>query len=70
MATLKVTTIDNQTAVIIPPEVAKELGIKPGDEVQLANGGNGSTDSPVERQVELMVEVMERRQAVLKRLSE
>jgi len=74
MTQLKVTMIDNQPAIILPPELATRLKLETGSEVHLEDGPNGLVfvhpDPVVESQVRTMNEVMDRRSEVLKKLAE
>lgn len=74
MTQLKVTMIGDQTAVILPPELATRLQAKEGSELYLEDGPNGLTfvhpNPVVESQVRAMNEVMDRRKEVLKKLAE
>ncbi len=74
MTMLKVTTIDNQPAVILPPEVLSRLNAAVGDDLCLEDGPNGLAfvhpNPVVESQVRIMNDVMDRRKEVLRRLAE
>ncbi len=41
MTILKVRTIDNETALILPPDVLQDLKLKPGDDVLAVPIGSG-----------------------------
>ncbi|QDU87300.1 hypothetical protein Pla175_06590 [Pirellulimonas nuda] len=74
MTMLKVTTIDNQLAVVLSPELAAHLNASAGDELLTEVGSNGRilifSKPIVDSQVKVLNEVMDRRKDALGRLAE
>lgn len=68
--TLNVTTIGDQACVVLSPNVLVELGVQPGDKVELQRASVTEALSETERQLEIAKQVMFERREVLRRLAE
>ena len=68
--TLKVTTINDQACVVLPPDVLEALDLQPGDNVDLQRARATAQLSETDRQVEVAKEIMIKRREVLRRLAE
>lgn len=74
MTALRVTTIGDETAVVLTPELALRLNAVGGGEVMVIETPTGailqSVDPQTARQIEIAAGVMDRRSDALKRLAE
>lgn len=74
MRSLRVTSIDNQPAIILTPELAARLRAEPGGEVQAIESAAGALLQPLDAetatQLDIATNVMERRRDALRRLAE
>lgn len=73
MTALKVTTVGEQVAVLVTPEIAKLLQLTVGGEVQAVKSAGGIellSSAEVARQLELARGVMEEDREALSRLAE
>ncbi len=74
MTMLRVTTINDQLAIVLPPEMVAHLNASDGDELEVEVRPSGRVlilaNPVIESQVRVMNEVMDRRTEVLRRLAE
>ena len=74
MTTLRVTLVDNQPVVVLPAELAEKLKVSNGGDVQVVLAADGALLRPADpdtaEQLEVAIDVMERRRDALRRLAE
>lgn len=73
MTTLRITTIDQQAAIVLPPEVVAHLNAKNGDElhaVALPGGLHLVRSADAAIQLQAAQQVMQEDHQVLRRLAE
>lgn len=74
MTTARVAEFGDSIVLVMPQEMTERLGVRPGDEVQVAPTADGVSlkrqASLVEQQVTAAERIMEKRHDVLRRLAE
>lgn len=74
MNMLKVSTLENQICIVLPPQLAARLGATPGEDLATSDTERGiellKRGSETDIQMQLAEEIMEEDKEVLRRLAE